>query len=429
MKLVDLSIIKPVTVSVGAILPLVNRDGLSQAAEKLNLPTVKNFFYVAFRQQIFMGVVSREAERTAELIPYVYRTLGKVPGMIPIVYQAGLFTRGLGSGRSIDIDLKGPDLPRLIALGRQIYGMTSAVMPGAQIRPIPGLDLGNPELRITPNRDRLTRLGISTTDLGTTVDAHVGGTMTGVYRLFGDEIDLVVKSREDRLKRIQDLETFPVASPLGGKVLLGSVADIQLTEGPTQINHIDTQRAITIQVNPPADISLEAAMEIIARQVIEPVKAQAQLGSLYRIDLGGTADQLTRTRDALVWNLVLVVAICYLLMSALFENFLYSLIVHQSLNNMREQPMEARRAVTESVRSRIRPIYMSSITTVFGMLPLVLLPGAGSEFYRGLGGVVVGGLRISTIFTIFLIPAILSLTMDTVAAMKRMLTIAHEHET
>ena len=281
------------------ILPLVNRDGPSEAAEKLNLPTVKNFFYVAFRQQIFMGVISREAERTAELIPYVYRTLGKVPGMIPIVYQAGLFTRGLGSGRSIDIDLKGPDLPRLIALGRQIYGMTAAAIPGAQIRPIPGLDLGNPELRITPNRDRLTRLGISTTDLGTTVDALVGGAKAGAYRLYGDEIDLVVKSREDRLERIQDLEAFPVASPLGGKVLLGSVADIQLTEGPTQINHIDTQRAITIQVNPPADVSLEAAMETIARQVIEPVKAQAQLGSLYRIDLGGTADQLTRTRDAL----------------------------------------------------------------------------------------------------------------------------------
>jgi HAE1 family hydrophobic/amphiphilic exporter-1 len=309
------------------ILPLVSRNGTSEAAEKLGLPPVKNFFYVAFRQQIFMGVVSGDAPRTAELIPYVYRSLGKVPGMIPIVYQAGLFTRGLGSGRSIDIDLKGPDLSRLIAMGRQIYGMTSAAIPGAQIRPIPGLDLGNPELRITPNRDRLTRLGISTTDLGTTVDALVGGAKAGIYRLYGDEIDLVVKSRENRLKRIQDVAAFPVASPLGGKVLLGSVADVQLTEGPTQINHIDTQRAITIQVNPPADISLEAAMETIDRQVIAPIKARENLGSFYRIDLGGTADQLTRTRDALIWNLVLAVAICYLLMSALFENFLYPLII------------------------------------------------------------------------------------------------------
>ncbi len=210
-------------------------------------------------------------------------------------------------------------------------------------------------------------------------------------------------------------------------------------------------------------------MEIIDRQVIAPIKARENLGSFYRIDLGGTADQLTRTREALIWNLVLAVAICYLLMSALFENFLYPLIilfsvplaaaggflgiflvdrfvapqpldiltmlgfvilvgivvnnailiVHQSLNNIREHAMAPRQAIVESVRSRIRPIYMSSITTVFGMLPLVLFPGAGSEFYRGLGGVVVGGLMISTVFTIFLIPAILSLTMDTMAAMKR----------
>ena len=76
------------------------------------------------------------------------------------------------------------------------------------------------------------------------------------------------------------------------------------------------------------------------------------------------------------------------------------LIVHQSLNNIRGQAMTPRQAIVESVRSRIRPIYMSSITTVSAMLPLVLAPGAGSEFYRGLGSVVVGGLLVSTVFTL-----------------------------
>ena len=82
-------------------------------------------------------------------------------------------------------------------------------------------------------------------------------------------------------------------------------------------------------------------------------------------------------------------------------------------------PADNLQAVTEAVRSRIRPIYMSSITTVCAMMPLVLSPGAGSEFYRGLGSVVVGGILVSTIFTIFLIPSLLSLTLDTVAALKR----------
>ena len=88
------------------------------------------------------------------------------------------------------------------------------------------------------------------------------------------------------------------------------------------------------------------------------------------------------------------------------------LIVHQTLNNIRYGHMETRNAIAESVRSRIRPIYMSAITTVCGMAPLVLLPGAGSEFYRGLGSVIIGGLLVSTMFTIFLIPALLSLTLD-----------------
>jgi HAE1 family hydrophobic/amphiphilic exporter-1 len=298
----------------------------------------------------------------------------------------------------------------------------------------------------------------------------VDGAKASTYRLYGDEIDLVVKNKAGELERTQDLKNFPIIAPGGEKVTLGSVADINLEEGPTQINHIDSQRAITIQVIPGREIPLETAMDTIRAKVVEPVKASGQLSSLYRIELGGTADDLTKTRKALQWNFILAILISYLLMSALFENFLYPfiimfsvplaaaggfaglllvnlfityqpldiltmlgfiilvgivvnnaiLIVHQTLNNMREGNMKPRDAITESVRSRIRPIYMSSITTVFAMFPLVLFPGAGSEFYRGLGSVVVGGLLVSTVFTIFLIPALLSLAFDTVDALKRL---------
>ena len=451
------------------ILPLSEREGKSEAAEKLGLPPIENFFYVAFGQQVFMGIISKIQERTRELLPHVYKTLRKIPGMIAIVQQPGLFARGIGKGRSIEIEIKGPDLPALIRYGRQIFGMSLAALPGAQIRPIPGLDLGNPEMRVFPNRERLTRLGISTTDLGVTVNALVDGADASTYRLFGDEIDLVVKDREGKLERTQDLANFPIIAPSGEKVTLGSIADVRLEEGPTQINHIDSQRAIIIQVIPPGDIALETAMEIIREKVVAPVTAGGAFSGLYSLKMGGTADDLTRTRLALMWNFILAIVISYLLMSALFENFLYPfiimfsvplaaaggfvglalvnryiagqpldiltmlgfvilvgivvnnaiLIVHQSLNNIRDHAMVPRDAVAESVRTRIRPIYMSSITTVFGMMPLVLSPGAGSEFYRGLGSVVVGGLLISTVFTIFLIPALLSLALDIVGGLKR----------
>ncbi len=83
------------------------------------------------------------------------------------------------------------------------------------------------------------------------------------------------------------------------------------------------------------------------------------------------------------------------------------LIVHQALNNIRIYGMGHREAVLESTRTRLRPIYMSTCTSLFAMLPLVIVPGPGSEFYRGLGGVVLGGLTVSTVFTIFLIPCLL----------------------
>ena len=88
------------------------------------------------------------------------------------------------------------------------------------------------------------------------------------------------------------------------------------------------------------------------------------------------------------------------------------LIVHQSLVHIREDDMTPREAILESVRTRIRPIFMTTTTTLLGLLPLVIFPGSGSELYRGLGSVVLGGLLVSTIFTLFLVPVMFSLMMD-----------------
>ncbi|MCA9228789.1 MAG: efflux RND transporter permease subunit, partial [Planctomycetales bacterium] len=97
------------------------------------------------------------------------------------------------------------------------------------------------------------------------------------------------------------------------------------------------------------------------------------------------------------------------------------LIVHQSLNLMREENATPNAAILESVRTRIRPIFMTTLTTVLGLSPLVLFPGAGSELYRGLGSVVLGGLFVSTVFTLIFVPTLFSLMMDVREAFFRML--------
>ena len=425
-------------------------------------PALANFFYVAFGQQVFMGAVARDPLRAKEVVPIMQSILRNLPGMIAIVTQSSLFASSVASGRSIDVDISGPDLPTLISLGQRIFGEIMTLIPGAQLRPIPSLDLGNPEIRIIPDRDRAAKVGLTAQEIGINVDALLDGIKVGEVRRFGNKIDLTLMGRAETIKRIEDFQNLNINTPQGNTVTLASVADINLTAGPSQINHIETARSVTIQVIPPQEMPLESAMDIIQTRVIAPLDKSGELERPFSINLAGTADDLTRTRKALQGNFILALVITFLLMSALFGSFVYPfvimfsvplaaaggfmglflinrfisyqpldvltmlgfviligvvvnnaiLIVHQALNFMRDGNMPAREAIRESVRTRIRPIFMSAFTSVMGMLPLVLFPGAGSELYRGIGSVITGGLLISTIFTIFLVPALFSLVMD-----------------
>ena len=445
-----------------ALKPYWKDESESDKPNLSDTPRIQNFFFVAWQKRLFMGASSSDPNRARELIPLMHSALTRVPGMIPIVLQTSLFEQGIAQGRSIDVDISGPDLKRLIEFGGRIFGTTAGLIPNAQILPVPSLDLGNPEIRVIPARRRSAKVGLTAEEIGLNVDALLDGAKVGEVRPEGKRMDLTLMGRENTIRRTQDFRDLLLNSPTGERVTLSTVADLFLVDGPTQINHIESQRAITIRVSPPTDMPLQAAMDIIQNKVVKPLADSGELKQPYHISISGTADDLTRTRKALQWNFLLALVITFLLMSALFENFLYPLIimfsvplaaaggflglyltshfiapssldvltmlgfvilvgvvvnnailiVHQALNFMREERLPPREAIRQSVEVRIRPIFMSALTSVFGMLPLILFPGAGSELYRGLGSVVVGGLMVSTVFTIFLVPSLFSLVMD-----------------
>lgn len=438
----------------------------SPAALKLPGGGVRHMFFVALNDNAFMGVSANDPLRVRELLPEFNRVNAMLPGTIAFTLQSSIFQRSQNTGRNVDIEISGPELEQLIARGGEIFGKILQLMPGAQARPIPSLDLGNPELRVLTHRRRAAELGISNRDLGFTVSALVDGIKVSDYQDSGKEIDLKVRAEESFAHRTHLLEQMPIATPDGRLVTLGSVAAISNTTGPVQINHRERQRTITIQVQPSEQMPLQAAMEIIETQILDPMRSGGRIGGAYRVSLSGSADKLSQTGNALKWNFLLALAITYLLMASLFESFLYPfiimfsvplgavggfmglsavntfldyqpmdvltmlgfiiligtvvnnaiLIVHQSLNHMREEGMEAEAAIREAAGNRIRPIFMTVSTSVFGMLPLVLFPGAGSELYRGLGSVVVGGLVVSTIFTLVLVPSLFGLTLKIRAA-------------
>ncbi len=419
---------------------------------------IDNFFYVALKNFAFVGMSANEPLRVRELLPKCFETNNKIPGAFAFTTQMNIFQSVANRGRSIDIEITGPELENLIRLGLITMGKVYQHLPGSQARPIPTLDLGNPELQVFTDRRRASELGISNRDLGFALSALVDGIKVSEYLHEGRRIDLKIMGSSGYAHSTHQLEQMPIATPAGELVALGSVADVLLTNGPVQINRIDRSRAVIIRVAPPETIPLQSAMEIIEAQILAPMREEGLTGDLYRTRLSGTADKLTQTGNALKWNLLLAVVITYLLLAALFESFLYPfvilfsvplaalggflglkvagihsldvltmlgfviligtvvnnaiLIVHQSLINIRERGMAYNEAISRATHSRIRPIFMSVATSVCGMLPLVLFPGAGSELYRGLGSVVVGGLVVSTVFTLFLVPALLSLCLD-----------------
>jgi len=424
---------------------------------KDGVPGIKNLFYVGSDFFNIFGAISTQEQRARGLLPLFTRIMRGIPGMFGVSIQAGIFQTRLGRGRTIDVDISGNSLEQVVQAGGILFGTIIKEIPGSQVRPVPSLDISYPEIRLHPDRDRLRAAGMSETDFGITSDILLDGRKVGDFQATGEKaIDLVVKSSGQEIDTPEKLFTALVATPVGKVIPLFSLAEVERTAGITEIRHLERKRTVTLEVTPPESIPLESAMDTIREKVIGPLAQAGMLaGTAQR--MSGAADRLTVARRTLQWDFLLALVITYLLMSALFENFLYPfiimftvplaaaggfvglalvnlvirpqpldiltmlgfviligvvvnnaiLIVHQALNYIRYEGMEYREAVLLSARTRIRPIYMTAITSIFGMLPLVVFPGPGSELYCGLGSVVLGGLALSTVFTLYVIPALL----------------------
>ena len=423
-------------------------------------PKIKNFFFVARSSTTFVGASSVDPSRAAELIPVLREPVFKEPGTFGFITQPSLFGRAIGSGRSIDVDISGPDLEKVLDIALKGTGMISKLLPreeGNQLRPKPGLELGAPEVRIYPDPIRMADNGVTAREISQTVDTFNDDLRIAEITVDGKRIDLALKGPLNRITETQGIENLPIVTSSGTIIPVSSLADVRVTSGPTEILHKERERTVTLEVRPAPHIPLEAAIDILNEQVIGPLR-QEGLPPGVRIGMSGTADKLTEAWDHMVVNLIIAVLIVYLVMAVLFESFIYPLIimlsvplataggvgglvilnlfsphqldmltllgfvilvgivvnnaillVHQTLYHHRQEGLDFEASLIAATRNRIRPIFMSTLTSVFGMLPLVVFPGAGSELYSGLGSVVVGGLALSALLTLAIIPPLMSL--------------------
>lgn len=432
-------------------------------------PTIGRFFFAAFRANAIAGAAAVDPSRAGELIPIMSQAVFQEPGTFGFFRQTSLFGRGVGGTRSVDLDISGGDLEEIVGIAQAAFGRVNQALPrdqGTQIRPRPALTLGAPEVRVLPDRTKLADAGVNATELGLTVDAFNDGLRVAEVTVDGERIDLTLRGPFDKITETQGIRDLPVVTDNGTIVPAGSLADVVITAGPTEIRHRERRRTVTLVISPPGSLPLEQALETIEQQVIEPLE-QAGLPPGVELRLSGTADKLQQTWGAMQIDLVMALVIVYLVMAILFESFLYPLIiifsvplataggvlglgilnlfiqqnldmltllgfviligivvnnaillVHQTLHHLRSDGMAPGDAIIEATSNRVRPIFMSTLTSVLGMLPLVMFPGAGSELYRGLGSVVVGGLALSAVLTLGLIPPMLSLFMSAIEGRK-----------
>ncbi|MEE8535051.1 MAG: efflux RND transporter permease subunit, partial [Kiloniellales bacterium] len=427
-------------------------------------PKIQRFFFVATRARTFLGAIAKDPSRVAELIPILREPAFREPGTFGSINQPSIFGRGIGGGRKIEFDISGDELPEILEVAGRAMRKIAQVMPmeeGNQLRPNPGLELGSPELRVVPDRVRLADNGVSARELGETIDAFNDGLRVTEVTVGSARMDLTLRGPVGNVVETQGIAALPVVTSSGTIVPVGSLADVVLTAGPTAIRHRERFRTVTIEIYPAPGVPLEAAIDILRDDVIASLTEEGLPPGIH-LRLAGTARKLTQTWDAMVVELALALAIVYLVMAVLFESFLYPLIillsvpmaaaggvaglvvlnnyhfqpldmltllgfviligivvnnaillVHQTLFHIREDGMDPQEAILEATRNRIRPIFMSTLTSVCGMLPLVVFPGAGAELYRGLGSVVVGGLSLSAVLTLLIIPPMLSVLVGT----------------
>ena len=433
-------------------------------------PKIKRFFYVATRARTFLGAIAVTPERVGELKPILSEPVFREPGTFGFITQPSIFGRSIGGGRRIELDIAGPELEVILQVAGRAFGKITGLFPrdeGHEWRPVPGLELGAPEVRVIPHRLRLSDSGVTALELARTIDTFNDGLRAAQSTVDGKLMDIVLKGHSQSVNRTQGIANLPIVTADGEVIPASSVADIVLTAGPTEIRHRERFRTITLEVRPSQTLPLEAAIDIIRNEVIAPLQREG-LPPGVKLNISGTADKLVETSGAMAVNMALSLIIVFLVMAVLFESFVYPLIimlsvpvaaaggiaglaalnlatyqaldmltmlgfviligivvnnaillVHQTLHHIRRENLPAEEAIQLATRNRIRPIFMSTLTSVFGMLPLVLFPGAGSELYRGLGSVVVGGLSLSALITLLIVPPMMSLLVAPLEARKQ----------
>ena len=371
-----------------------------------------------------------------------FRNIGEM--QVAVVTNQG----SRGDPRPVQIGLRGSDLVRLTKYAEDLAEKIRQV-PGSADVEVVGID-PEPEIMVRLDQVKASQLGLDNASVGRVVQYAFQGKSTGnSYTIGNNDYDIIVQMDKKDRRTIQDVANLRVSTESGGFVRLGDVAEVKLGSGPTRIDREGRQRQIGVYSNAvgtsPGDL-----LKVIETRLIPELNMD--IG--YRYKLIGNSDMMSRIFGEIVKAVVLAIVLIYMVLAAEFESFSQPFVIMMSLpfaiigavlgllvanqtgnmmsligvtmllglvtknaillvdyaNQAREGRMPLREAILEACSLRLRPIFMTTLSTMLGMLPVALGIGAGAELRQSMGVVLIGGLTTSTLLTLVVVPLIYMLT-------------------
>ena len=446
-----------------------NRD--QDAADDAAIPAIDWLLVNTSGQSLFIISETVDPARIDDLGSELGKFFADIPGMRSFTSRGSIISSNDGGSRSVNLDISGPDLAEIYEVANAAYARAEELFEGAQIDSQPSaLSLQQPMVEVRPDWNHLAELGFTNESFGYSIAALTDGAYVDEFILDGERIDVFLSGQTREAATVDELSGMPLYAPVGGVTTVGAIADLVERVDTASIRRLNGDRTVTLNIIPPPSIALETAVNTVQSDLIEKFRSDGTLPESVAIDVSGAGDQLQKTRDSLTGNFIIALILSYLLLTAVFSHWGYPLIILTTvpigiaggigglwvLNVLGtflpafgfaaiQQPfdmitmlgflillgtvvnnpilivtrtIDARRegaAISEAIKdatlSRLRPILISTTTTVVGIMPLVVFPGEGTELYRGVGAIVLFGLLFSTLVTLVFLPSLLHLAL------------------
>ncbi|MCG0276638.1 MAG: efflux RND transporter permease subunit [Thermosediminibacteraceae bacterium] len=384
-----------------------------------------------------------ERERDSDAVAEEIRKIvSKVPGVkANVVSLAGMMFLGEAS-EAVSIKIKGDDIEKLKEISDQVVNIVKSVPGTREVKS--SIAMERPEINIKVNRDKAMLYGLNSAYVASYVKSAVQGITATRLRTEGDEIDVKVKAEESLVNDMSKLKSLTIPTPVGVPLPLASIAGVEKGEGPISIDREDQARAIKVTGS-----VLGRFTGDVNREIQEKLK-HLRLPEGYTIEIGGEQEQIVESFKSLFLAFMLALLLVYMVMAAEFESLMQpfvimftvplgaigvvlsllltgrslniasfigiitlagivvdnAIVLIEFVNQLRERGLSREEALLKAGPIRLRPILMTTLTTLLGLLPLALGFGEGGELGASLATALIGGLTVSTVLTLVVVPVL-----------------------